>query len=227
MGRKIEISLLAVSIVAFIVTAISGVWYYNERFNSDPRKLSAAEAFNAVHAHADDLYRNPADPVLGNPNGDVTLVEFFDYQCTYCKKVHPVVQKLLRTDGNIRYVAKEHPILGPVSTLAAQAALAARNQDGYAVFSDALMSARKLDENKIFDIARKVGLNPIRLLDDIDAQEEAINAQIEATLKLGQNLGLQGTPAFVVGDVIIPGATSREGLEKLIARARALNRAEP
>ena len=223
MAQKIERIALTISIAAFAVAAIAGWVALDQRSTRLPASVSKQEIGGVIRTHQEDLYRNSDDPVLGNPDGDVTLVEFFDYRCTYCKQVHPVVMQLLWDDGNIRYVAKEYPILGPVSTVAAQAALASQKQGKYAAFSNALMSARSLNEDLVFKIAQDIGMDPIRLLDDIDALEDDISQTIANNITLAKQLGLQGTPAFIAGESLVPGATSRSGLEKLISDARALN----
>jgi len=220
--RRLHIALVF-SAILLVVAGGVGWKVWNGRTDHTPVNLSASQTTDAIRQHGENLFRNPHDPVRGNPNGDVTLVEFFDYRCTYCKMVHPIVMELLRIDPNIRYVAKEYPVLGPVSVLAAQAALSSQTQGKYGMYNDALMMARNLDENVIFEIAESVGLDPLRLLDDIDAREDDINDAIDGTIELGRKLGLQGTPAFIAGERLILGATSRANLEQLIADARALN----
>ncbi|PCI37446.1 MAG: hypothetical protein COB46_13440 [Rhodospirillaceae bacterium] len=215
---------LIVGVLSFSVMIMAGYVYFDQRTNNQPPQLSKAETSNIIRENEEDIFKRSDDPVLGNPNGDVTLVEFFDYRCTYCKLVHPVVMTLLKEDGNIRYVAKEYPILGPVSTLASQAALASQIQGKYAAYSNALMAAKSLGDDQIFAIAKDVGLDPIRLLDDIDAHEEDINAKISGTIALAKTLALKGTPAFIIGDQLIPGAVSKANLELLIAKARSNNR---
>lgn len=217
---------LIIGILSFSAMIMSGYVYWDQRTNNQPPQLSKEETSSIIQENEEDIFNRSDDPILGNPNGDVTLVEFFDYRCTYCKLVHPVVMTLLKEDGNIRYVAKEYPILGPVSTLASQAALASQIQGKYADYSNALMSANGLNENKIFKIAKDVGLDPLRLLNDIDANEEDINTKISGNIALAKTLTLKGTPAFIIGDQLIPGAVSKASLELLIAKVRSNNRKE-
>ncbi|EKV28876.1 27kDa outer membrane protein [Caenispirillum salinarum AK4] len=170
---------------------------------------------------ADEIFRNPDDPITGNPDGDVTVVEFFDYQCPYCKRVEPIVQELLEGDGNIRYVSKEFPILGPESVFAARAALASREQDLYQPFSDRLMEhGGDFTEEAVMSIAREVGLDVDQLRGDMAAQSGEIDRIISRNRALAQDLGITGTPAFVIGERLIPGAVDLATLEKAVADVR-------
>lgn len=165
------------------------------------------------------LFNDPTSPVAGNPKGDVTLVEFFDYQCGYCKSVLADVQRLLKDDGKVKFVFKEYPILGPASVVAAKAALAARVQGKYEVFHYALMGHRgPLDEATIMKVAASVGLDADRLRKDMDSPD--VQQALGANLALAEQLGIRGTPGFVVGDRIVPGAIKLEDMKKLVAEAR-------
>ena len=168
------------------------------------------------------LENDPGSHVGGNPNGDITVVEFFDYRCTYCKRFLPNLANLVSTDTNVRIVFKEHPILGPDSLMASRAALAARVQDRdlYVAFHSALMKSRgNFSENRIFDIAREVGLNTDQLKHDMDSPE--IENIISRNYAQAETLGIQGTPGFVIGDRVIPGYIDREQLTALVEEARA------
>jgi len=168
-----------------------------------------------------ELHQDPNAPVAGNPRGDVTVVEFFDYRCTYCKSVAPAVRQLLEQDPNVRLVYKEFPILGPESVVAARAALAARAQGKYVAFHNALMAAGggPLTLAEVLRIAGQVKLDTARLQTDMDAPE--IRALLQKNLALAQELGIRGTPAFVVGTEVVPGAMDLAALKELVARARA------
>jgi protein-disulfide isomerase len=194
-----------------------------QSLNAFQQKQEAAEAEaqrSALSSRQDELFRNPTSPVIGNPKGDVTLVEFFDYQCGYCKAVHADVRRLLDTDGKVRLVYKEFPILGPASVTASRAALAAQRQGKYDALHVALMENRgQLDDDKIYRIAGSVGLNVDQLKKDMQAPE--INDVLQRNLRLASELNIRGTPAFVVGDQIIPGAVSLDKLKELIAAGRA------
>lgn len=166
-----------------------------------------------------EIFDNPEAPVLGNPDGDVTLVEFFDYQCGYCKRVLDDIFDLIEDDRNLRVVFKELPILGPASVTAAQAALASRAQDLYGEFHRVLMAHRgRLSDDVIFRLAEDVGLDVERLRRDM--QSDSVQAHIAANLALAQSLGIRGTPAFIVGDEVVPGAVGGDALRALIAQAR-------
>ena len=187
----------------------------------DKRRAQAETAQRAaVSAKRDAILKDPDAPVAGNPNGDVTLVEFFDYRCPYCKRVAEPLAELLKADRNLRFVYKELPILGPESVVASRAALAARAQGKYQPMHDALMRARgTLDEQAVFRIAGEVGLDVGRLKADMARPE--ITAMLDRNLKLAKDLGLNGTPAFVIGDRVIPGAVDLDTLKQLVADARA------
>ncbi|HYG85692.1 MAG TPA: DsbA family protein [Azospirillum sp.] len=180
----------------------------------DDRKAAQALAQNRAK-----LFDDPASPVAGNPKGDVTLVEFFDYQCGYCKAVQADVQRLIKDDGKLRFVFKELPILGPASVVAAKAALASRTQGKYEAYHNALMGHRgQLDEATILKLASSVGLDADRLKKDMDSPD--IQQAIAANLTLAEQLGIRGTPGFVVGNRIVPGAIKLDDMKKLVAEAR-------
>jgi protein-disulfide isomerase len=182
----------------------------------------AAEAENLTRTIAergDEILNDPAAPVGGNPDGDVTLVEFFDYNCPYCRRVAPTVAEIMATDSDLRVVYKEFPILGPGSTFAARAALGAQKQGKYAPFHEALMAAgESLGEAQVLEIARAVGLDTEQLRAEM--QDPAIEEAIARNLQLAHALGITGTPSFVIGDRVVPGAVDLRTLQSLIARAR-------
>jgi protein-disulfide isomerase len=181
--------------------------------------VAAAERQRAaVAANRAALVDQAGDPMAGNPEGDVTVVEFFDYQCQYCRRVVPSLQALLAEDQDLKVVFKEFPILGEASVTAARAALAAREQDRYLPFHFALMGARDLSLDSILALAESVGLDSERLASDM--QSPAIETRLQANLELARELGIEGTPAFVVGDELIPGAVDKTRLAQLIEEAR-------
>jgi protein-disulfide isomerase len=176
-------------------------------------------ARTAIASSRPSLLADPRDPVGGNPRGDVTVVEFFDYQCGYCKQVHPTVRALLDADAGVRKVYKELPVLGPASVTAARAALAAKAQGRYEEMHAALMEARgQLDEDRVLRIARSVGLDVDRLRADMASP--AVERHIQETMALAASIGIRGTPAFVVGDQLVPGATDLATLQRLVREAR-------
>jgi protein-disulfide isomerase len=183
-------------------------------------KAEAAEtAKRAVATKQRELEADPASPVLGNPKGDVTLVEFFDYRCPYCKQVAPSLAALLDEDRRLRVVMKEFPILGKDSVTAARAALAAERQGKYALFHHALMALKgPLADETVYKTASAAGLDVDRLKGDMASPE--IEAQLRANYDLAQTLGIRGTPAFIVGGELIPGAVDLATLRQKIAAAR-------
>ncbi len=161
----------------------------------------------------------PADPVGGNAKGDVTIVEFFDVRCPYCKKLEPEMAHFLAGDKNVRLVYKDLPILGPASTLGSKALLAAQRQNAYEKFRDAVM---KLPPDITMDAlqatAKKQGLDWARMAKDME--DPSIRAQLDANLALAHTLNIQGTPALVVGEEVVPGAVDAEEMKRLVAAAR-------
>lgn len=185
---------------------------------AEAREQAAAQK-GAIAAHAAALFRDPADPVRGNPDGAVVLVEFFDVRCGYCKQIHPVLEQLLRRQGDVRLVLKDLPILGPNSVLASRALLAAQRQGGYAPLHDALLRLREEPtEAVVRREAERVGLDWARLRRDMD--DPAVQQRLQANLRLAQALRIEGTPALVIGETLVPGAVDLATLERLVAEAR-------
>ncbi len=171
--------------------------------------------------YKDIIFNDPDSPVGGNPNGDVTIVEFFDYNCGYCKKVFPSLEKLIAEDKNLRFVFKEFPILSPQSELAARAALAAwrQNKAKYMqIHSEFIRLKGNFSESRIMRVAMKLKLNPARLKRDMVSA--SMNKIITGNRKLAQKLGISGTPAVIINNKIIPGAVDFSTLKQLIADAR-------
>ena len=166
------------------------------------------------------LESDPNAPNLGNPKGDVTVVEFFDYNCPYCRSAGQTVQALLAADENIRVIYREWPILGDDSVIAARAALAAREQGKYEAFHWALMNGEgRVTEALIFKVARDLGMDVAQL--EADMVRPAVEAHIALSNALAQQLGFTGTPAFIVGDKTAPGMLSLDEITMLVAEARA------
>jgi protein-disulfide isomerase len=189
------------------------------------RAGAADERARALAERRAELERDPADPAHGAAAdaADVTIVEFSDYRCPYCKRMAEPLAALLASDRRVRLVIKEIPILGPDSTVAARAALAAQRQGKHAAMHAALMARRgELDEAAVLAVARELGLDVERLKRDMG--DPAISARIERNLALARALGVDGTPAFVVGDRFVPGAVDPETLRRLVAEARAARR---
>lgn len=170
----------------------------------------------------EDLARGPGAVVLGNPTGDATVIEFFDYRCPYCRRMHAVLNHLIAEDRGIRFVAKEWPIFGGPSVTAAKVALAADWQGKYAAVHQALMEyAGTLDDAKVRALAEKAGLDMTRLDADLAARGGELDASLGQVTVQARTLGLQGTPAFLIGRYLVPGALSYDNLLDIVAKARA------
>ncbi|GIK96248.1 MAG: hypothetical protein BroJett029_04570 [Alphaproteobacteria bacterium] len=190
-----------------------------QRLEARQAAAEQTEAQAVIAARADEIFRDPASPVGGNPEGDVTMVEFFDYNCPYCRRVAPVMLDVEAADPELRIVYKEFPILGPGSEFAARAALAAHRQDRYIAFHQALMRvAGKVGEDAVLTTAVELGLDVDRLKADMEDPE--IQAAIDRNLVLAEALRINGTPGFVIGDEILRGAADFETLQGFIERAR-------
>jgi protein-disulfide isomerase len=181
-----------------------------------------ARIAQALHEHRDELLADPMSPVGGNPDGDVTVVEFFDYNCPYCRAAGPVVTELLAADPDVRFVYKEFPTLAESSRFAARAALAARAQSPelYMAFHDALMASEgRLTEDDVVAIARGVGVDLDRMRAEMDSR--AIDASLERNIELARSIGITGTPSFIIGDRMLVGLTPLEQMESAVADARS------
>src|SRR6266446_7115272 len=177
------------------------------------------KASAALAARRHEVFDDPDAPVAGNPRGNASLVEFFDYRCPYCKQVEPSLEALLTADRQLRLVYKEFPVLGPESVSAARAALAARKQDKYDAMHHALMALKgQIDEAALYRVASSVGLDVDRLKRDMAAPD--IDRMLKANIALAGALDIRGTPGFVIGNEIVPGAISLDSLKQLIATAR-------
>ena len=180
----------------------------------------AAVGQAVLNSRKDEVFNDPSSPVSGNRNGNVTLVEFFDYNCPYCKLMAPVMTQAEKADPQLRVVYKEFPILGPGSMFAAKAALAADRQGKYVAFHRALYQVRgPVDEAKVLDTAKAVGLDLDRLKTDM--KDLKIGAIIEKDEGLARALRITGTPGFVIGDKVFTGATDLKSLQTVIASARS------
>lgn len=177
-------------------------------------------ARDAIVENREALFRDPADPVRGNPAGTVTLVEFFDARCPYCKQLNIAMGDLVRRNPDVRVVLKDLPVLGPNSLLAARALLAAQRQGKYGPLHEALMKLREdLTEPVIRREAEKLGIDWTRLRREMD--DPAIAERIGRNRRLAEQLRIEGTPAVVVGDTLLPGAVDLATLERLVEAERA------
>ena len=174
----------------------------------------------AIADNADALLAHPMSPISGDAEGDVTVVEFFDYRCPYCKRALGPVTELLAADDRVRVVWKEFPILGPVSHFAARAAMGADKQGRYHEFHVAVMGAEEeLTEEVVIDLASGLGLDVERLRQDM--ADPAIADYLNETTRLARTLGINGTPAFVIGDTLVPGVIDGASLKALVAQVRS------
>jgi protein-disulfide isomerase len=174
---------------------------------------------SALGQHTKELFDDPAAPILGNPSGDVTLVEFFDYQCPYCKETAAIVDGLIAGDPGVRIVMKEYPVLPAPSDFAARIALVAARHGRFAAFHDAIYKLDgRLTEERILGVAAQIGLDPKAARRE--ARDPEIDAAINANLDLGKNLAIDGTPSFIVAGTIIPGEVTLADLRQAVAVAR-------
>jgi protein-disulfide isomerase len=173
----------------------------------------------ALAAKQNELMNDPMSPVSGNPKGEVTLIEFYDYRCGYCKQAASAVTELQKQDPRVRVVYKDFPILGEPSVLAAKAALASQAQGKHQVFHEALLASHSdMSKAEVFKIAVTVGLDTKRL--ESDMANPNWQAVIDKNRALAQELGISGTPGFIVGTELVPGVLDLKGLKELIVRAR-------
>ena len=187
---------------------------------ADESRKQEEEARTAIDKVRPALFSTAGDPIAGNPRGEVTLVEFYDLHCPYCRRMLSVTQTLVATEPRLRIVYKDIPILGPGSALGARAVLAAQRQDGYLRLQNAIMTGSpEITEESVHAAADEVGLDWTRLRRDMD--DPAIQARIDANVALSRSLGIQGTPAYVVDSTLFSGAMSLDQIKAAIAAARA------
>jgi len=177
-----------------------------------------AQAAAALKTHKDQLFYDKTSPVAGNPKGDITVVEFFDYNCGYCKRVTPTIKAVMEKDPNLRVVYKEFAILGPQSITAARAALAAQKQGKYKEFHEGLMMGQS-DENSIAALTNLLGMDYSKLRKDM--ADPKIQQVLQKNYQLATTLGINGTPAFVIGERLVPGAIGEAALTQIIKEERA------
>lgn len=194
---------------------LEAVQLYEQR-EQERQALAAADLLSE---NRDVLENDPNAPVLGNPNGDVTVVEFFDYNCPYCRRAMPQLETLLDEDPNVRLVYREWPILGEGSVFAARAALASREQGRYEEFHWALMGMNgRAEEQSVIAIAQEIGLDIAKLRRDMESP--SIDEHFAKSVELSRALGFNGTPSFVIGDALIPGVIEADQMIRLAQEAR-------
>ncbi len=183
---------------------------------ANQKKQQTAENMKKLNS---EIYLDGDAPVLGSAKGDVTVVVFYDYFCSYCRKTIPGLQDILAKDNALKIVYKQFPILGPDSVTAAKAALAAERQGKFAAFHQAMLAADSANDRAIKAIADKIGLDYAKLQKDM--ADPNIAEALARNMTLAHSLNIDGTPAYLVGDQFIPGAISSESLAKIVANERA------
>jgi protein-disulfide isomerase len=186
-------------------------------------QMRQVEADRALVAeNADAIFEDGHSWVGGNPDGDVIVVEFMDYKCGFCRRAHPEVQELVSGDGDIRYILKEFPILGPESDLASRFAIATLQLHGdqaYKDVHDALMVLETaVDESALSRLAEALALDPAPILERMQAPE--VQAVIDANYELAQRLGISGTPTFVMGEQLVRGYVALPQMQAIVAAER-------
>ena len=180
--------------------------------------MQAENAKKTILERKASIFKAPGDFVLGNVKGEISVVEFFDYNCGWCKKAVDEVNKLTKADPQVRVVMKELPIFGENSTIAAKAAMASVRQGKYWDFHIALMKEKQVTKDNIFKIAEKVGLNVEKLKTDM--ADPAIDAALKENASLAQELGIEGTPGFVIDSRVNVGFVPAEGIREILADVR-------
>ena len=190
-----------------------------DALDKQQKQADAAKARETIKNNNATIFNSPHQVVLGNPQGNVTVVEFFDYNCAFCKRALPDMLTLLKTDPNLKFVLKEFPVLGPGSVEAAHVAVAAHMQDPtgkkYIEFHQKLLGGRgPADKARALAVAKEVGFDMTRLEKDMDSDE--VKTTIDENMKLADALGVSGTPTYVVGDEVVVGAVGLDELKQKI-----------
>jgi protein-disulfide isomerase len=189
-----------------------------QKLQQRDQEAQDAKSKEAVSTYKDAIFNDANSPVGGNPKGSVTVVEFFDYQCGYCKMSEAGVAKLLKDDKTVKFIYKDFPILGPASAEAAKAALASVKQGKYQAVHDGLMGKKDhLTSDMIYAIAKDAGVDVDKLKKDM--ADSSVTDEVNANLKLGQEIGVRGTPMFIVGNNIYPGALQYDQLKQAVTDA--------
>jgi protein-disulfide isomerase len=167
------------------------------------------------------VLRDPDNPVLGNPDGDITIVEWFDFNCPYCRKLEPELRQVVQDDSKVRLVLKDWPILGPVSVVAARVVLACKYQGKYDKAHDAMIGvSSKLTEPRVYELIAGAGVDVDRAKQDLAANAKAIDGMLARNNATAEGLGFNGTPSFIVGKFRVPGVLTMDQFAQVIADAR-------
>ena len=195
-----------------------------DRRQKEAEKVATRKALGEV---AGSLVKSPRNIVVGNPDGDVTLVEFFDYNCGYCKRSLADLREMIKSDPKLRVVIRDFPVLGQDSVEATFAAVAAKQQlkpERYFDFHQKLLESKgRVGKERAVQVAKDFGADPVRLARDIDSPD--VKAAVEETMQIADTLKLQGTPAFIIGDEIIFGSVGLEPLRKAVTSMRQCGKA--
>ncbi len=190
-----------------------------DKYKAQQEAESMKKAETSIKDNIQSL-TSASSPSTGNPKGDITIVEFFDYNCGYCKKALPDIQNLIKADSNLRVVFKEMPILGPTSRTAALYALAANKQGKYFEYHSALMNHKGPKEPaELEKVAKEIGLDVEKLKKDVESED--VTKELVTDMTVAGEIGVQGTPAFIVGTTFLPGYVGEEGLKQAIDAERA------
>lgn len=183
--------------------------------------LLGSRATEAQQMSMNNVFFDKAAPVLGNPKGKVTVVEFFDYQCPYCKSSHQMVNKVVKQDGDVRLVMKDWPIFGAASIFAAQAVLGAAQLGKYELAFEALMKTKgKLSEEMVEKTLTDAGLSMKEIATAVNKNNEKISSLLDRNYNQALGFNFAGTPAFVIGKTLYPGVLDEKALKEAIAKAR-------
>jgi protein-disulfide isomerase len=196
-----------------IIREASQALQQQEEREKQERAKAGLKTFNA------EIYSDQDSPSVGNPKADVTVVVFFDYNCGYCKGTVPELENLVKQDPSLRLIYKEYPILGAQSLIAARAALAASRQGKYVEFHRALMASQAIDIAVVKAISVRLGLNYAKLRQDMD--DPQLTESLQRNIRLANSLEINGTPAYIVGGRLIPGAIDATALAQLVSDERA------
>lgn len=186
-------------------------------YQEEAQAAAQEQQVAAIERVSDALKSDTNAGVIGNPDGEIVLIEFFDYNCPYCRRAAPILFELIEDNPDLRIVMREWPILGPDSELAARASLAALKQDAFAEFHEELMAQPRANAVMIRRAAEAAGLDYARLQSDMEAAD--ITAHIEASRQAAVDLGISGTPTFLIGETLVPGLLEKPALQSLITEA--------
>jgi len=190
-----------------------------EKLEARRKEQEASESQQRLVENKAEIFQSKYD-FVENPEGHIPLVEFFDYQCGYCKRVLPALQQVRRDHPDVRLIFKEFPILGPASVFAARAAIASKRQDRYMAFHDALMGHRgSLDETVVLSVAKDIGLDIEQLRQDMERPE--VEEEIDFNRALAARMNIRGTPSMYFGEKFIPGAIAYRQMQQMLDELRA------